>query len=258
MKKLIIIISIVLLPLFIINGISAQSTSKTNIIDSANLYSVQEENELLSQMKEIYEKYQIDVHILTMESMATNEELYINNYVKDLYNTEQPNYDVDAVVILITLKGYYNSNQRWIEISNYGYASEVISSYDVDNLTYKFTSRVGTSEYFDATSYLVDDVYNQIFKTQLMNNLMPHIIILVAALVISGLIGYSLVFNRGTKRTVSNYTYMNKETSKVLGRYDRYMRTTVVRTPRQQNSGGSSGSRGGGGGGRGSGGGRGF
>lgn len=250
MRK-ILIIFILFIPLLLTNSVSASSDY---IKDDANIYTSSQKISLLEAMNEITDEYDIDVYLITFETLTGNQQSaaikYSNSFIIDIYG----NYNVEAIVIIID-SNYGNSYGRWVEISTYGSVGNVLSSNDCYNLTSPFSS-VGSGNLYNPTLTMITNMKSEIKTSLLMNKLIPHIIILVISLAVASLVVVSLIFNRGAQKTVSNYTYMDKNTGSILGRYDRYMRTTVVRTPRSSGGSGSGGRSGGGG--RSSGGGRGF
>ncbi len=191
MKKLLLLLGVVTLLLFFNNSIYATSNSKSIISDGANLYTVEQEKTMMTQIANIYNDYQIDVHILTMTSIDQNEVTYINEYVKKIYNTNEPNRDTDTIVILISLKGYSNVNLKYLEVSTYGYAYDMINDMKLSVILDNFVSNVGVDKYYYATNILLDDMHNQIHATRLTNELLPHGFILVVALVISSVVVFS-------------------------------------------------------------------
>lgn len=247
MRKIIILLSLFLLPILFVNNISAYEVG-SRLEDNANIFTNDQESEITKVISNIYNKYDLDIHFITLDKSYTSEGLYADNYLSYYYDDI---YNADAVVIIFSLQEYNNSQNRRLEIINYGYLpEEYLSLSSRDNMTEDFANTVSyksdpnvNESYFEASLNLVNDINNTIKKVRLINAILPHIIILVIALVIAGIISFILVFSRGTSKTVSSRTYMDNSSAKILGRYDMYMRTSVVRVPRQSSnsSGGSSG-----------------
>ncbi len=251
MKKIIIIISLLFLPIIFINNVSASDVG-SQLHDNANIFTTEQKREIEVVIDNIYSQHDIDVHFLTLEKSYIYEGDYADNYLRNLYNDI---YFADAVVIVFSLQDYYNSQNRRLEIINYGYLPEEYLSMSArDNMISDFANSVGhrlesniNEQYFKASLNLVNDINNTIKRVKLINAILPHIIMLVIALAVAGVVSVTLVYSRGTKRTVSSYTYMDGSSAKLLGRYDRFVRKSVVRTPRQSSSSSGGGSRGGGG-----------
>ncbi len=254
MKKLLVLI-IFIIPMFFITQ-NVYSTSPINNVEyvvdeTGSRLSSSQISTLTSTVLEMKEEYDIDIHIVIASSVNEHIVSYSNRYISDIYGTT----NVDA--ILIVLADYYiysdGSTKRQIEISCYGDVDKLISSNDAYNLTGDAVYDYFVAyQYYNCLTQLLIDMDEEIASSILFNKILPHLIIGGIAIVVAAAVVVSSIFSRGGKKTISNYTYMDKNSAKILGRYDRYVRTTVTRTPKQSSSGGS-----GGGGGRSSGGGRG-
>lgn len=255
MKKLIVIF--LLIPVFFlgIKSTNAYDTPIRNInyvVDETNTLSTSEISFLENEVIEIKKERNVAVHFLIASSINVDIVQYSNEYIYDIYNT----YNED--VTLVVLADFYifstGSSRRHVEISNYGYAGKLISNSDVEDLLYsKAFDYFNGYKYYESLCEFAKLIDEELKSSILFYNIMPHVIIAGIATLITLLVIIFTVSSRGTRMTVSGRTYMEQGQGTILGRYDRYVRTTVTRVSRQSSSGGGGG---GGGGGRSSGGGR--
>ncbi|MFI3329827.1 MAG: hypothetical protein R3Y05_05005 [bacterium] len=250
MKKIIVFLGLILLPIFFINNVNANEVVG-RIEDNANIFSTTQVQNLDNVITDIYNEFDLDVHFITLEKSYVDEVSYAHSYLREYYYDI---YTAEALVIVFSLQEYNSSQNRRLEFVRFGdYPETILTDFGIDQMTLEFSNTVKNrldpnvnESYYSASINLLNNVYSTISSKLLMNKIMPHIIILVISIIVSALVATVLVFNRGTKSTVSSRTYMNRESARVLGRYDRYMRSTHVRIPIETNSSSSGGGRSGG------------
>lgn len=235
MKKLLVLLF--LLPLLFIG--SNVSAANDYVRDNANELSSTEESNLESQIINVYNETEVEIFILTFDSLpgygAYGRKDAADQHMNELYPTSNP----PVVVIVINTDIY----DRGIEIRAYGLAEDYISDQEAYNMTGgNVLTNLTNGNYYNALTELVDLLEEEILSSKLFKAILPHIIIAVSAIVVAIIVLTSVIFSRGGSRTVSGATYIDRSKARVLGSYDRYMRTTVSKTPRSSNSsGGSSG-----------------
>lgn len=265
MKKIIMFIAVLCTALMVTfsansNVVTALSdvTTISNVpvvYDGANVYSTSNITKIESMSKEIFDKYEINLHVRTYGEQGLNSYtagIYADEFVSENYGSDI--YFQDVIVIVFGVNPANTTGGNHVEIISYGIASNYISSNEAYDLTggtvFSYLQKL---EWYNATIELIADINSHISFTLLLGNLLPHAIILGIALLAAIAYVASLVSSRGGRSTVSHSTYTKPGSNRLLGRYDRYLRTTVTRTPIQSSSSGGGG-RGGGGGGRSSGG----
>lgn len=259
MKKIIVFIAVFctgLMLTFNINSNEVNALSDVSIMnnvsvvdDGANVYSSSNVTEIESKSKEIFDKYDINLHVLTYGEYGLNSYsagVYADKFVSENYGTDIMYQDV--IVIVVGVNPSNSTGGNHVEIVSYGIASNYISSNEAYNLingtAYSYLEKL---QWYNATIELISNIDSHISFTILLGNLLPHGIVLGIALLVSIAYVVSLVSSRGSRSTVSHSTYSKPDSNRLLGRYDRYLRTTVTRTPIQSSSSGGGG-RGGGGG----------
>lgn len=246
MKKIIVLLSLVLTTLLFSGNVSA---TNVDVMNSNDLVTNSEATNIIDIANEIKKKYDVNVHfyIYDDEIYSNPSDLLVQqaaeNKANDFMLGEYGGYDNDVIVIIL---GYnsksYSSSNKWLEINCYGNTDKYISNNKASSLFSDFADKFSqTNDYAVSLEYLIE----KINSAMLMTKIVPHLIILGVGVIIACSLTVSLAYSRGSKRTVSYNTYSNNH--KLLGHYDRYVRTTVTRTPRQTSSGGSGGGSGGGG-----------
>ncbi len=253
MKKLLVALIIICSGLFLFKPVSASTISASDIVwDNGNLLTSSEISKIVEKSNKMYKSNEFYVHVYTETSTNSFNSSYAiaksDEMMIELYNSLY----VDAIIIFLGVSSSTTYNANAIEISCYGNVDRYISSTSAYNVTGgSALEYLQSEEWYDAIDTMIDSLNTKIFLMKLM----PHGVILLIALGASIAFAFSLAKNNGSRVTVSHRTYLKEGTAGLLGHYDRYVRTTVTRTPRSTSSSGGGRS---GGGGRSSGGGRSF
>ena len=236
-------------------------TSIKYIQDEANVLTDAEEAELWANCMSISKKHDISIFILTTNSVPTNRKLYI----EDFYDTNINSILVDSIIILVNM----DRNNRGVEIQGYGLCEFWISDDRIEIILDKIVTFLSASEYYGAFSTYISEVdkymalepasnsihteednlnYSENYynETKIKGMFLGVLFNLLISTVIAGIIVMIMVINSKGKVTVNQNTYLDPKSSRVLGHWDRYIRTTVTKKPKPKENNNST-SRGGGG-----------
>ncbi len=218
------------------------AAAETVITDEAFLFSDEELQELTQKGDLIYDHHQVDVYIMTRNSLPNNQYFisYMEDYADDMEVT-------DAILLLINM----DPSDRVYEIEGYGKAETYLNENRCGKVLDSMQNDMRSGNYFEAVmlgldksnkylgtkdSALADAVIDSpLFKSYV------HILI---ALLIAALIVGTWVYRSGGTMSVGAFTYMNQNSSRVLARHDHYIRTTTTkrRKPESSSSSGGGGS----------------
>lgn len=158
----------------------------------------------------------------------------------------------DTVILTINIMDPNNSDFRCADIFSRGDGENKLDSNRRQTLMNKILSDLSDGNYYTACKKFLDLAYKYVNVATFMN---PDSIFLklwfqlVLAFGISFIIILVLISHSRGKMTVTGDSYMDDANSRVLGRYDRYIRTTTTKTKiSSSSSGGGHGGGGGGGG----------
>lgn len=236
-----------------------------HVQDLADILTDEEEERLREECISIGDLNEIDIVILTTNSVPENRKLYL----EDFYDAHD---DVltDATLLLINM----DPDNRGVQIQGYGQCEFSISDDRVEWILDEIVPYLSDGDYFDAcTAYIQEvDYYMSIEATSDYvhteeDNLnynenyyedaqLTHADYIIFNLFVSAIIGLisvviMLIVNAISRAgvTADRNTYMNSSNSRILGHWDRYIRTTTTRRRKPKDNGGNSSSSGFGGGG---------
>lgn len=235
-----------------------QASAKYTISDEAGLIDSQDNlDSIANGCERIYQEFDTEVYILTRNSIPTNSrKKYLEDYA-DMNAVE------DAVMLLINM----DSNNRGYEIQGYGSAEFSISDSRIEDILDEMYGDMVAGNYTDAINTYVQEVYYACTSFDYQDydenpdNYIPHsngpdynsrlyhpLMQLACAAGIALIIVIIMVSNSGGKTTVNQSTYLDKSDSRLLARYDHYVRTSTSKRRKPSDSSGSGRSGGGGGG----------
>ena len=233
-----------------------------HVQDLADILTDEEEENLRNECISVGDLNEIDIFILTTDSVPENRKLYIENF----YDTHD---DIltDAVLLLVNM----DPEKRGVEIQGYGQCEFSISDDRIELILDEIISDLSDGDYFDAFfSYIYEvdyymsieatsdyvhteadnEYYNENYNEEPLTHA-DYIIFNLFASVVVGAISVLIIvlvnaLGRGSVTTNRN-TYMDTSNSRILGHWDRYIRTTTTRRRKpKDNGGGHSGHIGGG------------
>lgn len=202
----------------------------------------------------IYSSYDTEVFILTKNSIPGSRKQYLED-------TADAHEVTNAVLLLINM----DSSNRGYEIQGYGSAEFAIDDDRIESILDQMYPDMVDGNYTDAIYAFVSHVYNacQSFDYQDYEDnpqdYVPHgetdyrkgiynpWTQLFFAVVIAVIIVIIMVANSGGKVTVDQNTYLDRTDSRILARYDHYIRTTTTKRRKPSDSSSSGGHSSGGG-----------
>lgn len=233
----------------------SNTTASTNLDDFQYLYdegsllSDSESDEIKKQCKQLSELYDINILILTNE----NEDNEPKRYVEDLYDANETVWK-DAVIL------YINMTSRGVRIDGYGACEFIFDSDVIDNMLDNITPYLADEDCYNGMlKYLsnVDTIMSQpasadadsiVEKNNSTSFIKRTLINIAISFVIGGIAVGIMAYNSTGRMTANGSTYIDPKHSKILGQWDRYIRTTTTRVPKpKQNSNDTNGFGGGGG-----------
>ena len=222
-------------------SIEAQAESDNQrIYDDANLLSDNEVKELEKIAAKFSDKRNIEFIIITVEESEKDLQIYMDDFYDERFG------ETDENVAMLGL----NMKKRDVILSGY---SDMHRKLDPDRLTIireKITPSLSDGDYFNAfESFITLSAKYMQYREGVnpANPLFNTWVQLVIAVGIAAAIVWAMARSVEPKSTTTPATYRDMDRTKILGKRDRYIRTTVTkrRKPKQSSSGGG---RGGGGG----------
>lgn len=239
----------------------AADTEVKNVYDNASLLNDEELSQLDSQCQTVNDARNINIVILIADSINGNRKQYLEDY----YDGHRPALS-DAVLLLLNM----DKNDRGIEIQGYGSCEFYLSDDRINLILDDMMPYLKDGEYFDALEFFISqtDSYmgqeptthykhteadNQAYNEA--NGVNPDedsfakrtLIHLGIALFIGAVSVAVMAYHSSGRNTTSQSTYLDANNSRILGRWDRYLRTTTTRRrkPEQNHSSGGGVSSGG-------------
>ena len=254
-------LSLLLLLTFFISFFSFQTVEGAanieHVQDLADILTDEEEQQLSNECISSGDLSQIDILILTTNKVPENRKLYL----EDFYD-KHADVLTDAVLILVNM----DPEKRGVEIQGYGLCEFWISDDRIEIILDEVVPFLSASEYYGAFSSYISEIdkymalepasnsihteednlnYNENYynETKTKGAFFSILFNLLISTVIAGIIVMIMVINSKGKVTVNQNTYLDPKNSRVLGHWDRYIRTVVTKKhkPKENNSSSSGG-----------------
>lgn len=238
------------------------------IYDFFGKFSVEEQDEISNWIIEQESESDISIRVFVAEMYAEEEKYFLeecadalcdNGYAKEDLAIMLLNLDADNRGVCI--QGYglcetkINDDRieyilddiiEWFLADDYVYGVKLFAQEAAYYMTVEeevSSLPTDTARPVGGTTY-VPHYKDNSFKGKM--NRMPWAVIVIAPVFVAGIGIFLLIQNNGSKKTTTDKTYMENETSGLTAKRDDYIRTSISRTYSPQSS-GSSGSRSGGG-----------
>lgn len=240
-----------------------ESTSFFWLTDEAGLLTEDQLENLEEKGREVSKADGIGIYIMiTGEISGTRK-----SWLEDYYDSQVYDVSPDAALLLINM----DPADRGLEIQGYGQCEFNISDDRIESLLDQIVPYLQAEDYNGAIAHFIgqvdyymglapssgykhtqadNDNYNEDYyednkKDKLLGKTLRNLLIGIAAGAIT--VGV-MAYHSGGRVTTSQGTYLSEGDSRILGRWDRYIRTTTTRRPKpkQDNSSGSSSGGGGG------------
>lgn len=227
--------------------VQAESVNQKQFIyDFAQLLTEEEVAELQSLSSELSKERNTSFMIITANGMDGKD---IVQYVEDFYDEQAPGYNQphgNTAILAIDM------DTRDVYLAGFKKAEQYLDNGRMEQIRNKITPDLSEGQYFQAFSAFINTSYEYMEYEPGVN---PENILfkwwfqLIASIVVAGVIVALMAFRTGGRITVNAQTYMNSNQSKVLNKYDNYVRQTVTKQRKPSNntkSGGGGGITGGG------------
>ncbi|MCM3041550.1 TPM domain-containing protein [Paenibacillus motobuensis] len=225
---------------------TAAVETKKLIYDKANLLTEEEYLELNKLANELGAKRDTDIMLITTNN---DQNLDVVAITQNFYDNQAPGYDKPhGNTVLLTL----DMRNREVYIAGFYNAKQYLGDDRVDKIRGKISSDLSAGNYKQAFEEYIQSSYEYMGIKPGVNpdNILFNIWFqLGGALAIGAIVVGIMAARTGGRVTVSRRTYEDGSTSGIVGKEDRYIRTTVTKQKIEKSSGSSSSSGGGGGGG---------
>lgn len=212
--------------------------AETIIQDDAEIFSERDESFLYMLGDKILNEYETSVYIWTDPNISGSMDF---GYEMEQFVSAQQ--ETDVVILMI---GMY-PDDRIYEIQGYGTAMDMITDERCGKILDYMYKDMAAGRYFTATEKFCNVTYKYMGKSPHLDSLIFSPLVQLIFCFIVGVIPILvIVYNSGGSITTNSDTYLDKNNSRVIGRFDRYTHTTVTRTPKPKSSSGGSGGGGGG------------
>lgn len=222
---------------------TSSDTSKTYVIDDAEILSTSEEKSLTELCKAASDKCKLDIVIITMSRNLDGYAMdtYLRSILEKQYGYYATGSDCEAVVYGIDM------TSRADRIVTSGRARSDISQSKLDSIREKAEKELSSGDYYEGCVRYIKGIEKKL-NTSLIEKLtynMPIKLGISAVIAIVGVL--AMMSSAKAKMTVSSTEYTKNHNFDILDRRDIFINTTVTTRHIQTNSGGSGGSSGGGG-----------
>lgn len=241
---------------------SEASESLPYLYDNAKLLSDEETDNILARCKSLSEQYDINILIVTNASEDNDPK----KYVEDLYDENEAIWN-DAVIL------YVNMTSRGVRIDGFGSCEYIFDTNVIDSMLDNITPYLADEDCYSAMSQYLSDIdsimskpasssdssiaessnnENSIKDSSAKNSSSSFVkltfVNLLIALIISGIAVGIMAYNSTGRMTANGSSYIDPKNSKILGQWDRYIRTTTTRVPKPKHDSNDTKGFGGGGG----------
>lgn len=232
---------LIILCSFILYNSTAAANEKTNVYDFANLLTEEEIGQLETMSEKLSEERETDFVILTTNDTAGKD---VVKYMQDFYDENALGYDKshgNTAILTIDMQN------REVALVGFYKAKKYLDDKRLDLIRNKITPYLSDGDYFEASQLFIGLAYDYMGYRPGVN---PENILfkwwfqLVAAVLVAGVVVTLMAYRSGGRVTVNDRTYIDNHTSKIIGRNDTYVRTTVTKVKKPS----SNNTRGGGGG----------
>ena len=235
MKRICIMMLIFLLCLGVITPVMAKEAAP-RLVDQADLLTDAEEKTLLSKLDSISAEQDMDVVVLTVDSLNGKT---AQAYSEDYYDNS--GYAEDTVMLLLSME------ERDWRVSGFGYGTEVFTSEYVDEFSPTFTPYLSSGDYAKAFDVYASECAAAIKEAKLMDHVLGILVCVGIGLLVA-IVATSIM--KGKLKTVRAQAaadnYIKKGSLNLTHKQDIFLYREVSRREKPKNDssgGGSSSSR---------------
>ncbi len=250
MKKRIISFSFALLLLLAYAiPVFAAEVHDARVVDNAELLSTQEKADLTAQLDEISERQQLEVVVVTVNSLEGKTPM---EYADDFYDYNNYGYGEsnDGVLLLVSME----DRDWWISTTGYGITA--FTDAGIQHIGGEVASYLSSRDYYDGFKLFGEEADKFITQaktgTPYDSGNLPKakkkffsakslLIALVIGLVVAAIIVFSIAKSYKPVRFKANASdYLVNGSLQLTGMYDRFLYSNVSKTARNDDSGGGS------------------
>lgn len=203
-------------------AIYSRADAKTLIKDDAEIISSSEEDKLNSLCNRIFKEYNTSVYIWTDSNISGSMDF---GYEMEQFVSAQ--HENDVIILMIGM----HPNDRIYEIQGYGTAKDMLTDKRCNKILDSMHSNMVNEDYYAAIEKFCNMAYTYMGKSPKLDSLLFSSIVQFILCFLIGIISVALAaHNSGMNVTTNSRTYLDKNNSRVIGRFDRYTHTTVKRT----------------------------
>ena len=225
--------------IFVLSIVLVEATSqKQRVYDFANLLEAEEVEKLESMAEKYSEKRETDFIILTTDNTQGKD---VVKYMEDFYDDNALGFDRphgNTAIITIDME------HREVYLAGFYKGEEYLSDYRLDLIRHKITPYLSNGDYYKAFSKFIKLGYKYMGMKPTVDpdNILFNIWFqIIVSLIVAGVIVGSMAYNSGGRVTVSEGTYRDFSSSRVVNRRDNYLRTSVTKTKKPSSNNNSSG-----------------
>ncbi len=237
----------------------AYASEVTHVTDDASIFTDTEKEDLEEQCNQFYESNNVNVVILTTNSIDVTRKEYMEAYYNSMDTVLS-----DAVILLINM----DPNDRGVELQGYESCEYTLSDDRAEAVLDAIYPYLKDGAYFDSITEFLQEVdyyvnleptttyqhteqdnqdYNEDYYADSQSSdsetsfAAKSLRNLAIAVVMAVVIVFIMAYNSGGRMTANQSVYLDASHSRILGQYDHYIRTTTTRVPKpkpQNNSGG--------------------
>lgn len=210
-------------------------TGEQRVYDKAGLLGAQEIETLEALSREIGQRYNASIYMLTDKSSnGLSRKRYIEDFADQMEVT-------NSTIIFVNME----EGDRGVEIQGYGTNEFYMNDSRIEHVLDKIVPYLSAGEYYTALTTFLEQTETYLGRNPKEDSLLANSWFqLAVSLAVGGIVVAIMAVHSGGKVTVNERTYLDSSRSKVIARHDDFVRTATTRVRRPQSN---SGGRGGGG-----------
>ena len=238
MKNKVSMYLICLIAVFVLTIPTFASETKTRVIDNANLLTADEEADLEQSAAEFRDEYNLDIVILTVESLNGKE---ISVFSDDYYDHNGFGVGSDASGLILVV----SMAERELYISTCGQAIGRLSDTELDSIIQTTAQVLGEGEYAKAFNIFmgytilnidVDDPYGNIDSEKPEVNWLISLLLGAVTALVTVLVMRSTMNTKRAKHGAGDYVEQNSYD--LYRQHDMFMYSNISKVRREQNNSG--------------------
>lgn len=212
----------------------------TTIMDNANLLTESEVRTLTDSCEQILDKYQTSVYIWTDSSIgkSDNYDSYMESIISAQTNQTDEN---NIVILLIGMK----PNDRIYQIHGYGKGGRFLTNRRCNLILDDMYDDMHAGNYYQAANTFVRQTGDYLKRDPRFDTIpFSSLSQIIFCLILAACIIFALAYRSRGGSAAGSRTYLEQNSSKIPGRFERYTHTTTTRTviPKSSSSGSGGGS----------------